>query len=48
MTTYQQAIVDGARIFYREAGPKDRPYDPASAWLSHVVPHVSQPHPSLG
>jgi pimeloyl-ACP methyl ester carboxylesterase len=25
MTTYQQAIVDGARIFYREAGPKDRP-----------------------
>ena len=23
MTTYQQAVVDGYRIFYREAGPKD-------------------------
>jgi len=25
MTTYQQAIVDGAKIFYREGGAKDRP-----------------------
>src|SRR5215471_14388748 len=25
MTTYQQAIVDGAKIFYREDGAKDRP-----------------------
>src|ERR1700756_4632404 len=25
MTTYQQAAVDSSRIFYREAGPKDRP-----------------------
>ena len=25
MTTYQQAVVDGSKIFYREAGPKDRP-----------------------
>jgi pimeloyl-ACP methyl ester carboxylesterase len=25
MTTYQQAVVDGSRIFYREAGSKDRP-----------------------
>ena len=25
MTTYQQAVVDGSTIFYREAGPKDRP-----------------------
>ena len=25
MTTYQQVLVDGCRILYREAGPKDRP-----------------------
>src|SRR5215468_1230957 len=25
MTTYEQAIVDGCKIFYREAGPKDSP-----------------------
>ena len=25
MTTYQQAVVDGSKIFYREDGPKDRP-----------------------
>jgi pimeloyl-ACP methyl ester carboxylesterase len=25
MTSYQQAVVDGHTIFYREAGPKDRP-----------------------
>jgi pimeloyl-ACP methyl ester carboxylesterase len=25
MTTYQQAVVDGSKIFYREAGAKDRP-----------------------
>ena len=25
MTTYQHAVVDGSRIFYREAGPNDRP-----------------------
>jgi pimeloyl-ACP methyl ester carboxylesterase len=25
MTSYQQAVVDGQTIFYREAGPKDRP-----------------------
>src|SRR5215467_1069095 len=25
MTTYQKAVVDGSKIFYREAGPKDRP-----------------------
>jgi pimeloyl-ACP methyl ester carboxylesterase len=25
MTTYQQAVVDGSKIFYREAGSKDRP-----------------------
>ena len=25
MTTYQQAVVDGSRVFYREAGAKDRP-----------------------
>ena len=25
MTTYQWAVVDGSRIFYREAGPNDRP-----------------------
>jgi pimeloyl-ACP methyl ester carboxylesterase len=25
MTNYQQAVVDGAKIFYREAGSKDRP-----------------------
>jgi pimeloyl-ACP methyl ester carboxylesterase len=25
MTTYQQAVVDGSKIFYREAGPKDGP-----------------------
>ena len=25
MTAYQQAIVDGSKIFYREAGPEDRP-----------------------
>src|SRR5262249_46998742 len=25
MTTYQQAVVDGSKIFYREAGPKNRP-----------------------
>ena len=25
MTTYQQAVVDGSKIFYREAGPKHRP-----------------------
>src|SRR5215472_1076755 len=25
MTTYQQAVVDGHKLFYREAGPKDRP-----------------------
>src|ERR1700746_4008988 len=25
MTTYQQAVVDGSKIFYREAGPKDAP-----------------------
>ena len=25
MTTYQEAVIDGYRIFYREAGPKDRP-----------------------
>jgi pimeloyl-ACP methyl ester carboxylesterase len=25
MTTYQEAVVDGSRIFYREAGPKDGP-----------------------
>jgi pimeloyl-ACP methyl ester carboxylesterase len=25
MITYQHAVVDGSRIFYREAGPKDRP-----------------------
>lgn len=24
MTAYQQAVVDGSKIFYREAGPKDR------------------------
>ena len=24
MTTYQQAVVDGSKIFYREAGPKNR------------------------
>ena len=29
MTTYQHAVVDGSRIFYREAGPKDRPTIPA-------------------
>jgi pimeloyl-ACP methyl ester carboxylesterase len=25
VTHYQQALVDGSRIFYREAGSKDRP-----------------------
>ena len=25
MTTYQQAVIDGSKIFYREDGPKDRP-----------------------
>jgi pimeloyl-ACP methyl ester carboxylesterase len=25
MTTYQQVVVDGSKIFYREDGPKDRP-----------------------
>ena len=25
MTTYQQVVVEGSKIFYREAGPKDRP-----------------------
>jgi pimeloyl-ACP methyl ester carboxylesterase len=25
MITYQHAVVDGSRVFYREAGPKDRP-----------------------
>ena len=25
MTAYQQAVVDGSRVFYREAGAKDRP-----------------------
>jgi pimeloyl-ACP methyl ester carboxylesterase len=25
VTTYQQAVVDGTKIFYREDGPKDRP-----------------------
>ena len=25
MTTYQQAVVDGSKIFYRESGPKDHP-----------------------
>jgi pimeloyl-ACP methyl ester carboxylesterase len=25
MTTYHQAVVDGSKIFYREAGAKDRP-----------------------
>src|SRR5215831_621634 len=25
MTTYQQAVIDGSKIFYREAGPKNRP-----------------------
>src|SRR6516165_9298348 len=25
MTTYQQAVVDGSKIFYREDGPRDRP-----------------------
>ncbi|MBV9340102.1 MAG: alpha/beta fold hydrolase, partial [Acidobacteria bacterium] len=25
VTTYQQAVVDGSKIFYREAGPKNRP-----------------------
>ncbi len=25
MTTYQQAVVDGSKIFYREAGPEDGP-----------------------
>ena len=25
MTTYQQAVVDGSKVFYREDGPKDRP-----------------------
>ena len=25
MTTYQHAIVDGSKIFYREAGPKSAP-----------------------
>jgi len=25
MTTYQHAVVDGSKIFYREDGPKDRP-----------------------
>ena len=25
MTTYQHAIVDGSKIFYREAGPKNAP-----------------------
>ena len=25
MITYQQAIVDGCKIFYREAGPKTAP-----------------------
>ena len=24
MTTYQQAVVDGSKIFYREDGPRDR------------------------
>jgi pimeloyl-ACP methyl ester carboxylesterase len=25
MTSYKQVIVDGSKIFYREAGPKDSP-----------------------
>ena len=44
MTTYQHAVVDGSRIFYREAGPKDRPTILLIAWFPHIVAHVSQPH----
>ena len=25
MTTYQEAVVHGSKIFYREDGPRDRP-----------------------
>ena len=37
MTTYQHAIVDGSKIFYREAGPKGAP----SLLLLHGFPTSS-------
>ena len=48
MTTYQQAVVDGSKIFYREDGPRDRP----TILLLHGFPtssHMfSQSHSSPG
>ena len=39
MTSYQHAIVDGSKIFYREARLENRPND-ASARLPDLVAHV--------
>ena len=43
MTTYQHAVVDGSKIFYREDGPKDRP----TILLLHGFPTSSHMFRSL-
>ena len=48
MTSYQHAIVDGSKIFYREAGSENRPNHTPVARLSNVVAHVPQPHSGPG
>ena len=40
--------VDGLDIFYREAGPKGRPDDPAVARLPDLLAYVPQPDPGPG
>ena len=44
MIHHRTAIVDGLKIFYREAGQADTG-DPASARLPVVIAHVPQSHP---
>ena len=39
-TTYHRVQVDGVGIFYREAGPEERPNHRALAWLPVVFARV--------
>jgi len=51
MTSYQQAAVDGHMIFYREAGPKDRPtilllhgFPTSSHMFRNLIPALADRH----
>src|SRR6516225_2947483 len=52
MTTYQYAVVDGSKIFYREDGPRDRPtilllhgFPTSSHMFRNLIPALADRYP---